>query len=113
MPTTFANETDGTWLMADWDGDGLSNHDEFLLGTDPKDSSSGLLIQLEMAGQRVANIHFPYLSNRSYRINASDDLLTWADTAVEELRFDSNGFAVWSDTDTPTMGKRFYRLVVR
>jgi hypothetical protein len=21
-PTTFANETDGTWLMTDWDGDG-------------------------------------------------------------------------------------------
>ncbi len=23
VPTTFANETDGTWLLADWDRDGI------------------------------------------------------------------------------------------
>jgi hypothetical protein len=108
LPGTGTNNLDG-----DWDGDGLSNRNEFLLGTDPNDPSSCLLIQLELAGQGGVIVHFPYLPDYSYHISTSDDLVNWTDTLIEDFRFDSNGLAVWSDTSTATIGKRFYRLLVQ
>ncbi|MDD5138739.1 MAG: hypothetical protein PHY43_00590 [Verrucomicrobiales bacterium] len=108
LPGTGTNDLDG-----DWDGDGLNNHNEFLLGTDPNDPASGLFVQLEMTGQSGVNVHFPYLPNRSYHMRTSDDLLNWTDTLIEDFRFDSIGLAVWSDTSTTTMGKQFYQLLVQ
>lgn len=107
-PGTGTNNLDG-----DWDGDGLSNRYEFLLGTDPTDSSSGLSVQLEMTGQGRVNVHFPYLPNRSYHMRISDDLLNWSDVLIEDFLFDSNGLAVWSDTSPPVATQRFFRLLVQ
>jgi len=105
---TGPNDLDG-----DWDGDGLSNSNEFLLGTDPNDPSSCLLIQLEMIGQSGVAIHFPYLSNRSYYMRSSNDLLNWTDTLIEDFSFDSTGLAVWSDASTVVATQRFFHLLVQ
>ena len=108
LPGTGTNNLDG-----DWDGDGLSNRNEFLLGTDPNDPASGLFVQIEMTGRSGLNVHFPYLPNRSYHMRTSDDLSNWTDTLIEDFLFDSNGLAVWSDTGTAVAPQRFFRLLVQ
>lgn len=105
---TGASDLDG-----DWDADGLSNRNEFLLGTDPNDPSSGLFLQLEITGQGGVNAHFPYLLSRSYHMRISDDALNWTDVPIEDLSFDSNRLAVWSDTSIERAIQRFFQLVVQ
>ncbi len=97
-------------LNGDSDGDGLSNHDEFLLGTNPKDASSRYPTILEMTPQRAVSLHFPYLPNFSYSVYATDDLVNWSEIPVKELRFDLNGLAVWDALESGASGKHFYRL---
>ncbi len=108
LPGTGPNDLDG-----DWDGDGLSNRNEFLLGTDPNDPSSCLFVHMQMLGQGGVTIHFPYLPNRSYYMSTSEDLLNWTDTPIEDFSFDSDGLAVWKDPSTAPQAKRFYQLFVQ
>ena len=63
---------------ADSDGDGNSNRDEFLAGTDPLDSSSALRTSIESTqlGTRLA---WNTLPGGLYQIQASSDLVTWND----------------------------------
>jgi T5SS/PEP-CTERM-associated repeat protein len=96
-------------LAGDWDGDGITNRDEFLFGSDPKDPR--LLIRLEMTRQNQVTIHFPYWPQRSYHIAFSDDLLAWTQTQIDDFPFDNMGLAVWGDTSIPKPSKRFYRLL--
>jgi T5SS/PEP-CTERM-associated repeat protein len=104
-PGTGAAELDG-----DWDGDGLSNRDEFLLGTDPTDSSSGFFVQLNSTGEGGIQLRFPYFPDRLYYVNVSSDLLGWSETLIEIISFDESGLAVWTDAIAPATGWRFFRF---
>lgn len=107
LPGTSTNNLDG-----DWDGDGLSNRNEFVLGFDPTDPSSGLYVQLEATGFGFLTLHFPYFPNRSHSISTSSNLSGWTDTFIEEFWFNADGKALWFDKITPDSEKRFYRLLV-
>lgn len=108
LPGTGANNMDG-----DWDGDGMSNHDEFLLGTDPTNPLSCFHVRVELTSQTGINIHFAYLPYCNYFISTSDDLVNWTNTVIEEFSFDLNGQAVWSQTTSASGGQKFYRLLVQ
>ncbi|MBK8001078.1 MAG: hypothetical protein IPK15_20800 [Verrucomicrobia bacterium] len=90
---TGPNDLDG-----DRDGDGLSNRSEFLIGTDPNDSTSGLLIRAEPGVGGAMAIHFPYRPELQYQVSGSSDLLNWTNTTISEFQFDSSGQAIWSDS---------------
>lgn len=61
---------------ADADGDGFTNHEEYLAGTDPSNGSSRFVPQIGgEAGEFTLSFEIPV--NRSYRIETSGDLDQW------------------------------------
>jgi hypothetical protein len=68
-----ATNSADVWL--DTDGDGWNAFQEFLAGTDPRDSQNALLIfQVLRAGDDV-EISFTSVSGKLYRVEHSDSLL--------------------------------------
>jgi hypothetical protein len=62
----------------DLDGDGLTNLQEYLLGTYALDPADGLVLAiLEVAGGS-ARLRFTVVTGRNYSIKGSTDLQTWA-----------------------------------
>jgi hypothetical protein len=61
---------------ADVDGDGMTNYQEYLTGTDPLNSASrfDMQILLDSVPRQVA-LTWPSFTNRTYRIEVSDDAL--------------------------------------
>ena len=101
--------------MADSDGDGLSNYDEFSSGTDPNDPASALKLAIAYAGN-TATMSFPCVDGKEYRIWSSNDLETWAEVFDPTLAYPSPGHCEWTDDGKDTGGlgtaSRFYRVTV-
>jgi hypothetical protein len=66
----------------DPDGDGVSNHDEYVAGTSPRDRNDFLAIQMQHDGPRVT-VSWLSKFNRNYQLYATQDLQVW--TAVTSL----------------------------
>jgi hypothetical protein len=64
---------------ADFDGDGISNLDEFLAGTNPTDSNSALRITSAAPGQGV---NFTSRPGDLYQIDVTSDLKTWQNATL-------------------------------
>ena len=70
---------------ADPDNDGMSNQDEYIAGTDPKDAKSRLeirMIQMDATGEQLS-VYFHSAPNRSYRLLQSPNVLGPWQTAGE------------------------------
>lgn len=100
----------------DPDSDDLSNHAEFIAGTDPADRASALRIlasRFEADGNAV--VRFPIAASRNYRVEVSEDLASWSEGSGR-LTFPERGIAEWTEQN-PAAGPavrpiRFYRVVV-
>lgn len=55
---------------ADPDGDGFSNHAEFVAGTDPLEAASRPTLNLRSDGANAPRLNFPVASNKSYTIQS-------------------------------------------
>jgi len=101
---------------ADADGDGQSNFDEYLAGTDPLDATSCLCILTiakNGAGENV--IQFTADVDKAYALEWSDNnLASWNTNAAPTLTFPSPAVAQWVDDGTQTGGlpvsQRYYRV---
>jgi hypothetical protein len=107
---TFGNLAQGAG--GDPDGDGMSNRDEYLAGTDPTDGTSKLVITAfnTPSGGTFPNLTWKSVLTRQYRIQKSLSLspTLWFDSGLGLISPDgattSRSFA---DTNTPI---RFYRV---
>jgi len=89
----------------DFDGDGSSNYDEWLAGTDPANPND--LLELKP----VIGVAWIGVSNRSYEIEYSDD--NWKTFITSELLVGRGEQMVWIDpTEGNILHKRQYRVQV-
>lgn len=96
---------------ADADGDGMSNMQEFLAGTNPQDGASGL--RPDIIGGDLMTLRFSLPTNRSFLVETSSDLGTWTplDFPGNEGRPVTGGlleFPLESQDST-----RFYRIRIQ
>ncbi len=96
---------------ADADGDGLTNHGEFLAGTQPLDPASFLRTQLAGDGSSI-QVEFYLPANRTFRVETSTDLGTWTLWDVpgnDGLPRAAGLLTLTGPLDVPA---RFFRLVL-
>lgn len=67
------NPLDPGDASADWDGDGLSNLQEFVAGTDPGNLKSTLQLSLFIPQNGGMGIQFPSVTGQLYMLEANDD----------------------------------------
>jgi len=92
----------------DADGDGVSNRDEFVAGTNPTNALSYLRVDLSL--EPGANVEFMSLSNHNYTVQFRDDLGsgTWSNLTHVYSRTTNNLERI---SDPEAKPRRYYRLV--
>jgi len=89
----------------DFDGDGSSNYDEWLAGTDPSDATD--LLELKP----VVGVSWKSVRDRSYEIDYSDN--NWKTFVTSETLLGGGGPMVWIDpSDGNLIHKRQYRVQI-
>lgn len=99
----------GAKPLADADGDGMSNAQEFVAGTNPM--AAGSVLRLWSVGPVPGGweLAFSSAAGRNYHLEASDDLRGWERVGT---RLSGNGGVVTVvDASAPGV-ERFYRVVV-
>ena len=71
---TFADIKPGD----DLDGDGLTNLQEFIAGTNPLDRSDALSLSVIEVNNGIAHLEFYAVRGRTYHLTSSSDMVTWS-----------------------------------
>ena len=97
---------------ADPDGDGWTNAQEFLTGTDPTNVASTLKIsQLQVSGNDFI-VSFSTVSGKSYRVERSDTLDAGSWSVLQDNIVGTGGTVQVTDIGAAAQSKRFYRIVI-
>jgi hypothetical protein len=94
----------------DSDNDGISNLQEYMAGTEPRDATSYLAVeQITVAGPG-ASLSFNAAPNRTYTIQYTDSLTPANWVNLKNINGGGEG-ATGQIADQPSKGVRFYRIV--
>ncbi len=125
--TTTDSDSDGipdTWMNAhfghpngqiadlsraadDADGDGMTNCQEFLAGTDPKHGGSSFHVLTAAHGVDAFSFGFGSVLGKTYRVEASDNLGSWE--VLAEPVVGTGGTVTITAPVSPVEPRRFYR----
>ena len=96
---------------ADFDSDGFTNYEEWLLGTDPTDAASAFrILGIEMREDGV-QIIWASVSNRLYRVLSADDLQSPFAPVADGIPGTSPATS-YLDDRPPSPSNRFYRIAL-
>jgi hypothetical protein len=74
-PSGTITALEDVWPADDFDGDGLSNYEEYVAGTSPIDANSVFAVAIQaVAGESVASLQWHSRPGRVYTIYKSADL---------------------------------------
>lgn len=97
---------------ADFDGDGMSDLNEHLAGTDPLDAQSLLKVALLKEGGGNYSIEWPSVPGRRYLLQYKDDLNHPVWTNLFDPFVAASTLVSRQDASGSPAGIRFYRLLV-
>ncbi len=104
------NANDPADAALDFDGDGLSNLQEYLAGTDPNDSSNYLrIVTVTIVGDDL-QVGFTSIAGKSYRVERADDVTGGMWLQVEDNIPGTGGIVVVTDTAGSYPAQRAYRV---
>jgi hypothetical protein len=108
------NPNDPSDAALDSDGDGVSNLDEYLAGTDPQDAADYFHIASITAGTNCV-LSFQSALNRLYTLESRTNLVAGSWTSVPgQVDLAGNaGLLELSQTNLPPDTARFYRVKVQ
>ncbi|MEQ1747846.1 MAG: PA14 domain-containing protein [Prosthecobacter sp.] len=107
---TATQWSDANWLLADSDGDGMSNGAELGFGTNPFISGEVVKITEITLGATNANLTFPTLSGKKYVMQGSATLSGFADLAPA---INTTGNGSPKTLSGPKGSYQFFRVLVQ
>ena len=95
----------------DSDGDGLTNLQEYLSGTNPRDAASALKFESVSAQTEGVGLRFNAIAGRSYTVQARDRLDGGAWIKMKDFPAQpTNRLIEWVDAPLTNVNERYYRL---
>ena len=100
----------------DADGDGASNQNEFVAGTDPTDADSALRVTASVANG-IARLRWPTVEGKTYGVYVSSNMRQWREVADPTFSFPAPVTCEWTDdgkeSGSASAALRFYRVAVK
>jgi hypothetical protein len=113
MPDNYEAANPGvTDPNADNDGDGLTNYQEMLAGTDPRSGATRFQITLTAGNGNDIQLTFCSVIGKTYRLEYRSDLVAGSWLTLSDQIFATSTSTQVTDPGVRSLGKRYYRLVV-